>query len=425
MKKTLLLFPLLLPFLSQAQLSLNVSKKYPAHIVCKIDDVLSKVKLDEETQIKIANKFQKFDSIANVSLAQGASVENLKSFYKMDISFLQDIVSTEELEQFAYQTNKDNRFLAALNSITYTKLKVEQINKIRQLNDSLNEAPKKTLKETIQFQNWKLNKILDKEQYVALLKFIYKDQSLEEAKTDWQKILKLKINTPGKESEEFRKIADYHFSKNSFLDKKADRFEKTQRDFLSLKATTMEPPILIRANILSNQRHANNKYASIIQYEKELDLSQQQIDTLLAKYLVFEKIIIENRENDLKGSLEPHKLLPSEFENIAKIISPEQTNKWLSLKNKNEAIKKSKESWAKLEAEGLSKDLDKEKTTKDLTVYHLRYLVAAEKAKNWKTPESRFLVRDAEQKKPEILLQLEAINRSKVKTENAKNAMAW
>lgn len=425
MKTLLLFFLLLLIFSTQAQVSLNVSKNYPAHIVYKIDDVLSKVKLNEDKQIKIAKKFQKIDSLANASLSHGLPVDQLKTYYTINNAFLKNILSPEELEHFAYEMDKDNRFLAALNSIPYTKLQAEQINKIRQLNDSLDITPKKTLKETIQFQNWKLTKILHQEQYVALLKFIYKDQSLAEAKTDWERILKLKINTPEKELEEFRKITDYHLSKNSFLDKQADRFEKKKRDFLSLKATMMEPPLLIRANILSDDKHANNKYASIIKYEKELNLSQNQIDSLLAKYLVFEKIIIENRENVLKENLISAIPLPSEFENIAKIITPEQTNKWLNLKNKNEAIKKSKESWAKLDAEGLTKDLDKQKTLPELATYHLRLLIALEKAKNWKTPESLFLVRDAEQKKPAILLQLDAITRSKAKNENAKNAMAW
>lgn len=425
MKKTLLFFTLLLSFSTQAQVSLNISKNYPAHIVYKIDDVLSTVKLDEDKQIKIAEKFKKIDSLANVSLANGGSVERLKSDYNIDAKFLKNILSAEELEQFAYESDKDNRFLVALISKSNLKLNSTQINQIRQLNDSLNITPKKSTKEVVQFYNLKLQKILDKQQYDELIKFNYKDQSLTDAKTDWERILKLKINTPGKEKEEFKQIVDFHFNKNSFLDTKADRYEKKLRDFLSLKATLMEPPLLIRAKILSDDKHANNKYASIIKYEKELNLSQQQIDTLLAKYLVFEKIIIENRENVLKENLMPAIPLPSEFENIFKIITPEQINKWLVYKNKNESIKKSKEIWNKLEAEGLTKDLEKEKTMNELSAYYLKYLVAIEKAKNWKTPETRFLIRDVEQTKPEILQKLDAIVRTKAKNENAKNSMAW
>lgn len=423
--KKLLFILMSLPFVSLAQLSPNVSKHYPAHIVYKIDDVLSILKLDEETQIKIAEKFQKIDSIANASLAQGIPIEQLKANYTIDKKFLKNLVTIEELENFAYETDKDNRFLAALNSIPFTKLDPEQTNKIRQLNDSLDAAPKKTLKETMQFQNLKLSKILHQEQYPLLMGFIYKDQSIEEANIDWQNILKLKINNPEKGTEEYRKIVDYHLNKNSFLDKRADRFDKKKRDFLSIKATMMQPPLLIRANILSDQKHANNKYASVIQYEKELNLNQNQIDSLLAKYIAFEKIKIENSENILKKNLEPAIPLPSEFDNVAKIITTEQINKWLILKNKNEALIKGKESWAKLEKEGLTKELDKEKTIKELSVYHLKYLVAAERSKSWKSQETLFLLRDVEQNKPDILLQLDAITRSKAKSTNAKNELSW
>ena len=92
MKKLLLFFTLLLTFLIQAQVSLNVSKNYPAHIVYKIDDVLSKIKLDEDKQIKIAKKFQKMDSLANVSLSQGHPVHQSKAIYVIDNLFLKDIL---------------------------------------------------------------------------------------------------------------------------------------------------------------------------------------------------------------------------------------------------------------------------------------------------------------------------------------------
>lgn len=423
--KTLLLTLLFLPILGQAQPSPKVCKQFPAHIVYKIDELLEKVKLDEDKQIKIAQKFQKTDSIANRGLVQGIPVAQLKANYIIDKKFLKNLISTEELEQFAYQSDKDNRLLAALNSIQHLKLEATQINQIRQLDDSLGATPQKSIKETIQFQNWNLNKILRPNQYVNLLKVVYKDQSITEAKTDWETILKLKINTPGNETEEFRKIVEYHLAKNSYLDKKADRYNKKIRDFMSIKATMMEPPLLIRAHILADQKHANNKYASVVLYEKELGLTQNQIDSLLVKYLVFEKIKVENSENILKKNLVPAIPLPNEFENITKIIAVDQINKWLVLKNKNEAIIKSKESWAKLEKEGLTKDLDKEKTLKELSSYHLKYLVATERSKSWKTPETAFLLRDVEQKKPSILQQLDNINRSKAQSDKAKNALSW
>lgn len=423
--KKLLFTLLLLPVFSQSQVNPNVSKRYPAHIVYKIDDVVSKVNLSEDKQIKIAQKFMKTDSIVNLALASGTPSNQLKNYYSIDDMFLKSILSVEEMEQYAYEIDKDNRFLAALILSPDLKLQTEQISKIRQLNDSLRTTPQKSTKETIQFYNRKLSKILNKQQYIDVVKSIYKDQSIADAKTDWERILKLKINTPGKEQEEFKQLVDFHFAKNGFLDKKADLYEKKKQDFLSLKATMMEPPLLIRSKILSDQKHANNKYASLIEFEKELNLTKNQIDELLLKYLAFENIIIENRENDLKGIFLTPKPLPSEFENIAKIVTSEQMNKWLVFKNKNEATKKANLSWSALESEGLTKNTDQQKVMSELETYHLKLLIALEKNKNWKTSETRFLVRDVEQKKPDVLVQLDTIKRSKAKSENAKNALAW
>lgn len=421
----LLLSLLFLPILNQAQVSPNVSKRYPAHIVYKIDDVISKVNLSEEKQIKIAQKFMKTDSIINLALASGTPPNQLKNGYSIGNKFLKSILSAEEMEQYEYEMDKDNRFLAALILTSYIKLGTDQISKIRHLKDSLSTTPKKSTKERIQFYNLKLSKILNEKQYVDVVKFNYKDESVNDAKADWEKIVKLKINTAGKQKEEFQQLVNFHFAKNGYLDKKAERYEKKKQDFLSLKGNLMEPPLLIRCKILSDQKHANNKYASVVKFEKELSLSQSQIDTLLSRYVAFERIILENKENDLNGNFTTPKPLPSEFESIVKIIMPEQFTKWLTLKNKEEAIKKANQSWSALESEGLTKDLDKQKLIPELTIYHLKLLIALEKNKNWKSPETRFLVRDAEQKKPEILVQLDALSRSKTKNENAKNALAW
>lgn len=425
MKKLLLFSFVTLSLTIQAQVSLNVSKNYPAHIVYKIDDLVSKINLHERKQILIAEKFLKIDSITNASLHKGEAVTLLKSKYVIDNDFLKNILSKEELENYNYEMDKDNRFLVALKLKSNLKLNPTQISKIRQLNDSLTIFPKKSTKETIQFYNSKLYKILDKQQYEGVVKFIYKDQSFADAKADWERILNLKINTPGKEKEEYQQIVDFHFNKNTFLDKKADRYDKNKRDFFSLKTNLMRPLLLVHSNILTDQNKTTNKYVSLIQFEKELNLSQSQIDSILVKYKQFDKIVIENREMDVMEKLTLHKELPSQYENIIKIITPEQLNKWLTLKNKDEGKVKAYKSWEQLELEGLTKDLDKQKVIPELAIYHLRLLIAQEKTKSLKSKDNLFLVRDTEQKKPEILKQLDAINRSKSKNENAKNAMAW
>lgn len=424
MIKTLLLsICLYLPNMSQAQVSPSVSKRYPAHIVYKIDDVLSKVKLSEDKQIKIAQKSLLFDSIANAGLAKGAPIKEVKNYIVIDKLFLKDILSVEEMEKYGFETNKDNRFLATLINAPLLKLEPSQISKIRQLNDSLDNTPKREAKETIGFYNTKLGKTLSKEQYVLLLKTIYKEQSIAEAKNDWDKIIKLKLVTDEKNSSEYNKIVNYHLTRNSFLDAKAGKYDNNKIEAVTNGIALQEPPVLIRANILSDGIYKNNNYASIIKFDKELQLTKIQIDTLLTKYNQLERIRFENKEREL--TLNSPKPVPSEYDNIAKILTSEQVHKWLVFKNQGQSTKSAIECWRKLETEGLTRNLDTNTTLKDLAIYQLKYLVAKEMGMIYNTKEIIFMKRDIEQNKPELLKQLDVINQTKSKNTTTKNALTW
>jgi hypothetical protein len=244
MKTQLLFFSLLLPFMIQAQLSQKVSKRFPAHIVYTIDDITSKVILSEDKQIKLGQKLVVADSLATISLAKGEPITQLKSYYAITTDFLSPILSAEELDNYSYAINKDNRFLVALKHISELKLSKNQVVEIRKQNENITSFSNLSTKETIQIYNTKLNTILDKEQYISLLKLVYKDQSISDAQIDWQKILALKLVPDENQKTEFDKIQNYHFEKNSFLDKKAERFEKAKRDFLAKKIALDEPSLL-------------------------------------------------------------------------------------------------------------------------------------------------------------------------------------
>ena len=421
--KTFLIVILLLPVLGLAQISSKVARNYPAHIVYKIDEVNSKVNLSEDKQIKIGRKLFTADSLANVSLTKGEPIDQLKSYYTIDTDFFKPILSPEELDAYGYATDNDNRYLAALNFAPQLKLESTQINEIRKQNDSLAGVPTMSLKETIRIYNKKLHSILTKEQYVSLLKIIYQEQSEEEAKSDWEKIIKLQLVADKNDRTEYIKIINYHLAKNSFLDKKADRYEKTKRDLLAKKMALEEPPILLHANILSEGSYTNNKYSSVIKYEKEVELSKSQIDTLLVKYKQLERIKLENKEKE--SSTDAPKIVPKEYENIAQILNSEQVKKWLIHKNKTEAKKEAQRNWEQLEAEGLTKDLDKDKTLREFGTYQLKYLVTKDTAMVYHTQENIFAKRDIEKKKPELLKQLDAINQKKSKISKTKQALTW
>lgn len=422
--KALFLAILCLPIIGHAQLSQNLSKRFPAYIIYKIEDVVSKVNLTEDKQIQIANKLLEKDRLANVRLADGNPASTLKSYYTIDANFLKPILSQEELDNYGYEMNKDNRFLVALKFAPELKLDAAQISEIREQNLALETTSKMSLKELIQVYDDKLFQILSKDQFVSLHRIIYKEQSMEDAKNDWDKIIKLKLVTNENDKTEFAKILKYHFVKNGFLDKKAERFDKNQRALWLNKIALEEPSLLIHANILSEGNYINNKYSSVIKYEKELGLTKNQIDTLLLKYRQLEQIKSENKEKELThASL---KAVPSEYDDIAKILSTEQVRKWLLKKNVKEANIIASRNWEQLEIEDLAKNLDKNKTLTELSVYQLKYLVAKERLMIEHTQEAVFFMYAVEKEKPELLKQLDTIiAQNKSKNSTAKNVLTW
>ncbi|MES2239432.1 MAG: hypothetical protein V4497_04155 [Bacteroidota bacterium] len=421
--KKLILALLCSSALCQAQQNQVLARQFPTHILYKIEEVNSKVKLTEDKKIKIGKKLFTADSLATISLTKGEPINQLKSYYTVDSNFLKPILSPEELDAFQYENNKENRFLGALKFASQLKLEPKEISEIRKENDNLPNTTPLDAKEIFAFYDSKLNQILSKAKYAALLRIIYKEQSIKDANKDWDKIKQLQLVTDEKTSSEYNQVINYHLTKNIFLDPKAEKHDKKMIEAITNKLLLQQPPVLIRANILSAGTFKDNLFSSIIKYEKETQLAQNQIDTILSKYTKLERIRYENETNDLTSKL-PIKE-PLQYEEIAQILTPNQVNIWLAYKNKNQADKVAMKNWKKLEMDGLTKDLDKKVIIAELVKYQLKHQIVDEKIKIYNTQEYVFLKRDIEQKKPDVLKQLDAIARSKSKGTYVKNALTW
>ncbi|RVT71970.1 hypothetical protein EOD40_16245 [Flavobacterium sufflavum] len=420
MIKTLLLCVCLcLTYMSQAQLSQNLSKRFPAHIVYEVENVVSKINLTEAKQIQIAEKLLEKDRLANTSLINGEAVSKLKSYYTIDANFLKPILSAEEIDDYKYLIDKDNRFLVALKFATQLKLSKTQISEIRNQNDSLGNVAPMTAKKTFGFYNTKLSKILSKEQYVFLLQTIYKKQSIEDAQKDWIKIKQLKLLDEKNEKTEFTKIFNYHVIKNSILDEKAEKYDNNKIEEITKNLVLKEPPVLIRANIFTNGIYKNNRYTTVLKFEKELGLTKIQIDSLLSKYIQIERARFENKVRKSTATS------PTEYENIVHILTKEQVEKWLAFKNREFSNNDAKALWEKLKKEGLANNLEMNATVKVLAAYQLEYLIAREREIIYNTHEAALMKWNVEKKRPELLKQLDFINQTKSKNTAVKNALTW
>lgn len=411
------------PVFLTAQINDKAVKNLPAHIVWKVQQISSLVNLSEEQQSKLGRSFFIKDSLANKSLAGGESPSKLAGFYNNDSQTLKTTLTPYQYDSYEFEKNKSDRFLTALKFAADLQLTPDQINKIRKQKDLQPTEKLTDKKEIIAFYNSKLSSILTKEQYVSLLQIIYRDKSKTDAKKDWERIKQLNLITDKNNGVQYAELEKYHLLKNSYLDADSEQYDKKKLAFETEKIALQEPPLLIRANILSAGEYKNNTYSTIIKYERDIKLTSSQTDSILSKYKQLVALRFENEERDLTSKL-PIKE-PSEYENVIKILTTEQIDIWLASKNKNQSLKVAQKNWKKLEMEGLIKGLNQDAVVKEFAAYQLQFLIADEKARMYNTSEYSFYRRDIEQKKPELLKKLDLIARNKSKGIATKNELTW
>lgn len=425
MKKILFIFCLCTSLMSQAQISPKVMQSFPAHIIYKIDEVASKIKLTEDQQIKIGNRLVKRDSIANALIRKGTAVTNLKSYYTIYTSFLKPILSQEELEDYSYQIDKNNRFLLALKSAKELQLDSKQIEQIRIQNKLLDTIPQKNAKQQMIFYTRKLDSILKKTQYGSLLKILYSKESLLKTQKDWSNILKLKLATPKDSSATCVQIYNYNLIKNIMLDPKAGIYDTKKISVLKDKINLQyQPKIITRYNIASDEYYKKNVFSEAIKHEKELSLTGIQIDSLLSNYKKIELLKFNNKTQNLVPD-KSNSYVSIENNAIIKILDDKQLSLLLIIKNKKIALATAKNDWIALEKKGLTKDLDKGSTVKEFTNYQLNYLVANDRVKMNKNQINLFYRRDVLLKKPALLKQLDEIKQDEQNIKSTKNELRW
>ncbi|NRS87713.1 hypothetical protein HNQ02_000620 [Flavobacterium sp. 7E] len=408
-----------------AQLSPKVMKSFPSHNILKIYDIVSTIPLSEITQLKIGKKLQANDSLANINLSKGEPITLIKKYYPSYKKLLVGIISEEELDSYLYEHDKKNRLLLALKFKNELQLNDKQILHIREQEQKMDSLDVTESFNKYQFYNDILNSTLSNQQFVKLLQSDYEEQSRLEAEKDWENIEQLKI-IPNKERPfVYNDLYKFYLEMNSKLDTRAKKFDaKKNTEVKNLIVLEKQPSILTRYNILTNFIYKLNLFSSAIQYEKELKLSSSQIDALLSHYKELE--ILKYKDKEINPLLKKTQIY-TEFENkkIVNILDPKQINILLINKNKKNAIQIAQENWIGLEKLQFTNGKDKKELLKEFSNYQLAFLVASDQFKMNNNSTNMFKKRDIELKKPELLKQLDAYNRTKNNEKNTKNDLKW
>lgn len=427
MKKILLSLCLCFSLLAYSQLTTTVKQSFPAHILYRIDGVASKILLTEEQQLKIGKRLSRKDSLANVYIRRTDTVIELKKFYSENIyvGMLKPILTQEQLDDYLFQIEKNNRFLLAIKSAKELELNSKQVEQIQIQNNFLNKKTEFSNNDKNAFYNRKLDSILEKKQYNVLLKLIYTKESALKTQKDWKEMLRLHLVTPNDSAKVYSKINNYNLIKNIMLDPKAGITGPKKKTALLHKANLQfQPPIVTRYYILTDDFYKPNRFSEIIKYEKQLKLTNIQIDTLLYNYKKLEQL----KFNDLTQNTTPDKskgYVTVENKAILKILDTKQLRQFLILSNQKKAVALANNSWQTLEKLGLTKDLKKEDTLKEFASYELKSLVAESLVKIDNNQINVFHRRDVLNNKPALLEQLDQINQKNQNAKTTKNNLKW
>lgn len=427
MKKTipvLLLFIIATQFIT-AQISPNVLKKYPAHILFKLNEVTSVVAINEEKQIQIATEILKKDNLANAGLAKGETVEKVQQYYTLDRQFLNEVLSQDEVDRYYSQQEPNNRLLLALATAKQLSLDPNQVLALRKQNDILEATKSKDDSQKNEFYTQKLDSILTKKQKGALLATIYRKESNDQTNKDWNNILKYNLAT-AKDSSLLRpKLFRYNLIKNSVLDPKINKTNtKKQLELKDKLALELQPDILNHYAILAQEGYKKNLFSLVIPMEKQLSLTSVQIDSLLANYKRLELLKLKNNKDDQMIIIYTD-YIKFENEAIARLLDPKQLTDFLLAKNRVKSRKTAVNDWTSLEKQNLTTGLDKLKTLNEFASYHLNAMIADERIKISRNRLNLFVKRDIELKKPELLKQLDIIKQTENNAKSAKNDLKW
>jgi hypothetical protein len=408
------------------QINPNVMAKFPAHILSKLEEINSKMPLSEEKLMILGRHLKKNDSIANLKLAQGESIKELKKYMTIEDRYLKMLLTPKEYETYFSQINPDNRFLRALQLASTLKLTPEQTEAIRQQNKILEAKNSMSSFKKNEFYVTKLDSILDKKQHEFVTSQYYQEQARELSATDWHNLLKLKLTKPQDSVAMLNELYRYHLIKNTIIDEKARPLTKKAAQLKEKIIIDLQPAILTHYHFLANEfYYRTNLFSSIINFEKEIPLTPVQTDSLLVNYRKLEQIKIINTLNDDEPPYSEYQKFQNEV--VQRIIEPQQLTTFLYKRGRIKAAKLAYKDWTFLEKQNQTKDLDKMKTLNEFATYHLDFLVAKERVEISPNTLNYFLKRDIELKKPELLQKLDAQKQANANTnaKNTNNELKW
>jgi len=413
---------LLLPFAARAQVAPEIAKKFKANIVSRIYEVTSKVPLSFQKQLQLGMFFKKMDSLANVNIAKGASLEDVSQFYVTRPRDLKPILSPIELNDYTtLNYTSASKLAVAIKFRKDLKLTPTQVDSLLlRLNAMASRKPGNAF-DVKGYEAESLGRLLNAEQCKSLMMIICKDRALFYTAADWQALKDFNLVKNPDSVEISNQNFNYEIVKQAFLNRPILAKNAFKDDSIRKSIDINKPRILLKLDAYKNTL-PQSEFAYVSRYRKEIALTDTQIDSLLNKVIQLEHLRMDYANRNVTGK---YYAKPFETENLNAILTPQQWDIYLKSKSQTKAELNAQNDWAKLHQAGLTKELDSVKTHQENFQYELNLLVATERLSFNKSQRNAFAVKDIEASKPSPLKKLDMINKNVADNESLKRTLAW
>jgi len=297
-----------------------------------------------------------------------------------------------------------SRLVTALRYKDQLKLTTGQVSKLKAQTVKLNDLKATVNTDTNKFISDQLAAILSKEQYQAYLQFFRQVKADYWAKHNWQLLKELGLAKNIDSSRTYSQNFIYEINKANALEKAANSNNPDYKSLIRDSVLTIRPLLLLKLDAYKNTLPKWSRFANVISFRNELNLSDNQVDSLISRFAKLEKIKLAYKFNHEKDNNSFKRI---EFESILNELGIEKFDMYLSVKTQSQAVNRAKADWQNLQKYGLSQGLDSAKTNKEIQAYEVKWLIANERLAMNNSQKNAFDKKDIEDKRPQILKSLE------------------
>lgn len=363
--------------ISSQQISPQVLTSYPPSVCVRVYDIATKVRLIDSKQLKLASMIAYEDSLMVAAMLSGQSTDSIAGLQGLAIKLILTKNEIKALEaarakqKFARWEAYYQQQMAQLDSIKPVDPKRKKMMYNVFLNlcnrpgiqnpvENFTEAMQYSIKDTIYYAALSRAQVHERASRKAASMV---DQLQAEKKVDKQSANK--VFHLYRERERQLAVVDLAYPANTPEKKKLkeqiiSRFDSVMNGFVGYKPADIP---------------STSYFASTIKNKKYFNLSDAQVDSLAKKAFELDKT---RKEYNEKSGFNRFNTTEYEITHLKQILTEDQFNKFLIIKNKQKAKNVALRYWQEIRMRNIDQGLDSAQTVRQMENYELAKYVARE-----------------------------------------------